>query len=214
MDITFLGHSSFKLKGKTASLVTDPFDATVGFKFPKTEAEIVTISHDHFDHNKAELVENVRKVITGPGEYEISGVSIIGISSYHDNSKGSERGKNTIYVFEMDGLRICHLGDLGHDLNQGMLDSIGTVDILIVPVGGFFTIGPEEAVKVVQSIEPSIVIPMHYQTSGMAESFKELNPVENFVKSLGSPVENLPKLSVSKEDLADSDLKVCVLEKK
>lgn len=214
MEITYLGHSSFKLKGKTASLVTDPYEAKVGFKFPKVEAEIVTVSHDHFDHNQADLVGGVRKIIAGPGEYEISGVSIIGLPSFHDNTKGSERGNNTIYVIEMDGLRLCHLGDLGHELLQATLDAIGTVDVLMVPVGGVYTIGPEEAARIVQSIEPSRVIPMHYKTPEYSEQFSQMSLVEEFLKSLGSPTENLPKLTLQKEDLADSELKVCVLEKK
>lgn len=214
MDITYLGHSSFKIKGKSASLVTDPYDSSVGFKFPKIEADFVTISHDHFDHNQEQLVTGARKIIKGPGEYEISGISVIGIPSFHDNSKGSERGNNTIYVIEVDDLRICHLGDLGHELDQPAIDQIGTIEILMVPVGGVYSLDPTQAVKVVQSIEPSIVIPMHYKMEGMGEQFSSMNPVEDFLKNLGSPTENLPKLTLQKEDLADSELKICVLEKK
>ncbi len=214
MDISYLGHSSFKFKGKTGSVVTDPYDSSIGLKFSKTEADIVTVSHHHSDHDKVSDVSAVRKVVEGPGEYEIQGISIIGIPSFHDNKKGEERGKNTIYVFEIDGLRLCHLGDLGHELPQGIIDDIGTIDILMVPVGGHYTIGPEEAVKVVQTIEPSIVIPMHFKAEGMNESFNDLSDLDVFLKTLASPVENLPKLSISKETLSESELKVCVLEKK
>ena len=215
MDITYLGHSSFRLKGKSATVVTDPFDPKmVGLKFSGVEGDIVTVSHDHKDHNQAQLVKNTKRVIAGPGEYEIMGVSILGFLSYHDSEKGEKRGKNTIYVFEMEGLRIAHLGDLGHELSEALIEDLGDIDILIIPVGGEFTIGPSDAVKVVQAIEPSLVIPMHFQTPGLSpESFKALAPVDDFLKEVGLTVERLPKLVVKKEDLGE-DQKVVVLEKK
>ena len=214
MDITYLGHSSFKIKGKTGSVITDPYDSAIGLKFTKSEADIVTISHHHSDHDKVEGVEGYKKIVDGPGEYEILGISIIGIPSFHDDKKGEERGKNTIYVFELDGLRICHLGDVGHALSQGIIDDIGTVDVLMIPVGGHYTIGPEQAVSIVQAIEPSIVIPMHFKAPGMNESFNDLSELDVFLKTLSSPVENLPKLSLLKEALSEQELRVCVLEKK
>ena len=165
MEVTFLGHSSFKIKGKTASVVTDPYDAKMlGIKFPKVDATIVTVSHDHPDHNQDGLIENVTKVIKGPGEYEIAGISVIGLTSYHDDKKGELRGKNTIYIFEVDGIRIAHLGDLGHAIPEETLDKIGAVSILMIPVGGFYTIGPVQAMEVVHAIEPSLILPMHYQS--------------------------------------------------
>ena len=164
MDITYLGHSSFKIKGKQASIVTDPYDSEmVGMKFPKVDADIVTISHHHADHDRGDGVSQVKKIIDGPGEYEISGVSIIGLTSFHDNKKGADRGKNTIYVIEMDNLRLLHLGDLGHVLSENQIKEIGDVDILFVPVGGFYTLDPQVAVEVLKQIGPSIVIPMHYK---------------------------------------------------
>ena len=216
MDIIFLGHSSFKLKGKDASVVTDPFDPQmVGLKYSGVEGEIVTISHDHRDHNQANLVKGVKKVINGPGEYEIMGVSILGFPSFHDDKNGAERGKNTIYVFEIDELRIAHLGDLGHELAEALVGELGDIDILLLPVGGTFTIGPEIAAKVVQAIEPSIVIPMHYQTPGLnAQGFAKLTGVQEFLKALGLSVECLPKLSIKKEDITEEMQKVVVLEKK
>jgi len=215
MDITFLGHSSFKLKGRLGSVVTDPFDpAMTGLKFSPVEADIVTVSHDHSDHNQASQVSGVKKVIAGPGEYEIMGISIIGFPSYHDEKGGSLRGKNTIYIYEMDGLRLAHLGDLGHKLSEEVVEDIGRIDILMVPVGGEFTIGPVEAAILTQAIEPSIVIPMHYQTPGLkSETFSKLGSVEPFLKEVGLKVETLPKLSIKKEELGE-DQKVVVLEKK
>jgi L-ascorbate metabolism protein UlaG (beta-lactamase superfamily) len=214
MDISYLGHSSFKIKTKTATVVTDPFDSSyVGLKFQKTDADIVTISHDHKDHNHASNVNLTKKIIAGPGEYEISGVSILGFSSFHDSKDGSQRGKNTIYVFEADGLRIAHLGDLGHALSDELVNSMGTIDVLMVPVGGEYTIGPKEAVEVASKVDPYFIIPMHYKVNGLnSEVFSKLEPVDTFLKEIGMPVENLPKFSIKKEDiLPEQNTKVIVL---
>lgn len=212
MDITHLGHSSFRLRGKTATLVTDPFDSKqVGLKFPKVTADIVTVSHDHGDHNNVDAVGDVKRVVSGPGEYEISGVSIIGIASYHDDKKGEERGKNTVYVIEMDELRIAHMGDLGHKLSEKTLEEIGDLDILMIPVGGFYTIDAKQAVETVRSIEPSITIPMHYKMKGMAASFDKISSVDGFLSEAGLPVEKAKKLSVRKSDVGE-EMKVVVLE--
>lgn len=214
MDITYLGHSSFKLKGKTGSVVTDPFDPKmVGLKYSGVEGDIVTVSHDHEDHNRVDLVKNYEKVIDGPGEYEINNISIIGVASYHDDKKGEERGRNTIYVFEIDGLRICHLGDLGHKLSDSQIEAIGDIDILLIPVGGVYTIAPSLAVEIVQNIEPSIIIPMHFKDKQVSEGLSKLGPVEPFLKEMGLTVEKLPKLSVKKEELAETE-KVVLLETK
>lgn len=215
MDITFLGHSSFRLKGKTATVVTDPFDPeVVGLKFPKVAADIVTVSHQHEDHNQADLVKDVKRLVSGPGEYEIMGVSIIGIPTFHDEKKGAKRGKNTIYVYEMDGLRLVHLGDLGHKLHEKILEKIGDIDILMVPVGGGYTIGPTEAVEVARAIEPKIVIPMHYQMPGLnPATFAKLSSTKPFLAEIGLLVEKIDKLSVKKENIGEES-KVILLEKK
>lgn len=215
MDIVYLGHSSFRLKGRTASLVTDPFDPSyVGLKFPRVSADIITISHDHIDHNKKELVDEVKKVISGPGEYEIMEVSIIGIATFHDAKKGVERGKNTIYVVEIDGIRIAHLGDLGHKLNEKTFEGIGEIDVLMIPVGGEYTVGPSEAVQIMQMIEPSITIPMHYFVEGMnKEKFGKLSKVEDFLKETGVSVTREKKLSVKASDLSEEQ-KIVVMDAK
>ena len=217
MDITYLGHSSFKIRGKLATVVTDPFDSkTVGFKYPSVEADIVTISHDHADHNRADLVKGVKKIVTGPGEYEILGVSIIGISQFHDEEKGQKRGRNTLYVFEVDGVRAAHLGDLGHELSDEVVNQIGDIDVLMIPTGGFFTIGAKEAVEIVTKIEPYYVIPMHYKVEGInLDTFSELSPVEEFLTSSGLSVEKLSKFSIKKDEvIEDQGTKVILLERK
>jgi L-ascorbate metabolism protein UlaG (beta-lactamase superfamily) len=152
--------------------------------------------------------------VSGPGEYEIMGVSIIGIPTFHDEKKGAKRGKNTIYVYEMDGLRLVHLGDLGHKLHEKILEKIGDIDILMVPVGGEYTIGPTEAVEVARAIEPKIVIPMHYQMPGLnPATFAKLSSTKPFLAEIGLLVEKIDKLSVKKENIGEES-KVILLEKK
>jgi len=217
MDITYLGHSSFKIKTKNATVVTDPFDPTsTGLKYSGVEGDIVTISHAHKDHDAKEKVAGVKKTFEGPGEYEMMGVSMIGYPSYHDGKKGEERGKNTIFVFEADGLKIAHLGDVGHMLSDDLINEMGSIDILMIPVGGVYTIGPKEAVELVGKIDPYFIIPMHYSVPGLnQETFAGLTPVETFIKELGMTVENLPKFSLRREDILDDQgSKVIVLEKK
>lgn len=217
MDITYLGHSSFKIKTKTATLITDPFDPKmVGLKYPQNESDIVTVSHAHGDHNATDKVTVAKKVIEGPGEYEVSGISVMGYSTFHDSKNGEERGKNTVYVIEAEGLRILHLGDLGHIPNEDVVDEIGDVDILMVPVGGFYTIGPKEATEIVTKLEPYFVIPMHYKAEGMnAELAEKLLPLEDFLKESGMTTENMPKFTIKKDDIMeDQNTKVIVLEKK
>lgn len=205
MDIYYLGHSSFHLKGLTSSVVTDPFSPdSVGIRFPKVSAAIVTISHGHDDHNKSDLVTDVKKVIDGPGEYEINGISILGFETFHDDKKGKERGKNTVYVYEIDGLRLAHLGDLGHKLSEATVNGMGDIDILMVPVGGVYTIGPAEAAEVVRSIEPKITIPMHYQVPGLnPATFSELKDEKPFISELGYPSKQEKKLSVKAGTLSE-----------
>jgi L-ascorbate metabolism protein UlaG (beta-lactamase superfamily) len=216
MEIQYLGHSSFKIKTLKVGIVTDPFDSVmVGMKFPKTEGDIVTISHSHADHNKIDEVSGVKRVVEGPGEYEIMGVSIIGIASYHDNQKGLERGKNTIFIFELEGLRVAHLGDLGHVLSESTLSDMGDIDVLLIPVGGVYTIDATQAVEITKKIEPNIVIPMHYKTPDHAsDTFEQLQPVDDFVKQLGLRVETLPKLVAKEGAQFEEEQKIVILEKR
>lgn len=214
MDIVYLGHSSFHIKGKDVSLITDPFDPeSVGFRFPKVSATIVTSSHDHDDHNKVENVSDVRKAITGPGEYEIQGVSIIGIPSFHDSKKGEERGKNTIYVIEMEGLRLAHLGDLGHKLSEDTVNAMGDIDVLMIPVGGHYTIDSKVAAEVARAVDPNIIIPMHYQMPGLNPSaFAALSDEKPFINELGYQVRTEKKLSLKPGSLDDESQEIVVLE--
>lgn len=216
MDITYFGHSSFRIKGKKASLVTDPFDKnSVGFKYPSNiKADIVTISHDHDDHNNRSAVKGEPKVLNGPGEYEVKGISVIGLPSYHDDKKGEERGKNTIYIIEVDEYRIVHLGDLGHKLSDSMIGQIGDVDVLLVPVGGVYTIDSKAASELVKSVEPKIAIPMHYKTKKHnPKVFSELTDEKPFLAEVGLMVENEKKLTLN-TILSEEDQKVVLLDPK
>lgn len=209
-----MGHSSFFIKGKTASLLTDPFDPKmVGLKFPKVKADIVTISHHHQDHDKTQLVEGDPLVIDLPGEYEKDQVRVTGFSAFHDKKKGEERGKNTLFKIEMDDISILHCGDLGDKLSDEMLEEVGNIDILLIPVGGVYTIDDDEAVEVVNSIEPSIVIPMHYKSDKLNEKvFGEFSPLSSFLDKMGAAdVEPIKKLKVKREEF-EEEMKVVVLE--
>lgn len=212
MDIYWYGQALFKLKGKTATAVIDPYDpAFVGLKLPKDlAADIALSTHSHGDHNNIVAVTGSPIAITGPGEYDVKGVAISGIGVFHDKSNGSERGKNTVYNLNIDNLNIVHLGDLGHQLTQEQLEEIGNCDILLIPVGGVYTIDAKDASEVVAQLEPRIIIPMHYLTEGLKF---ELDPVEKFLKEMGAEnVEVVPKLTITKDKLPDEP-QVVVLSK-
>ena len=209
MDIAWLGQACFKLKGKQAAVVIDPFDPEfVGLKLPKDlSADVVLSSHSHQDHNNLSSVAGEPMQFSGPGEYEVKGVVITGISSYHDNSQGSERGLNTIFNVYMDGLNIVHLGDLGQDsLTEEQVAQIGEVDILLIPVGGVYTINGKIASYIVSQLEPKIVIPMHYKQSLPADAGKieDLEGVEPFLKEMGTEgITGEAKLTITQEKLPE-----------
>ncbi|HLE48546.1 MAG TPA: MBL fold metallo-hydrolase [Patescibacteria group bacterium] len=216
MDISYLGHSSFRIKTKDVVIVTDPYDPQmVGLKFPKIEADIITVSHDHKDHNNTPLVAGARMVVNSPGEYEIQGVSIIGFDSYHDDKKGSVRGSNTMFLIECEGVKLLHMGDLGHLPDKKIFESMGDIDVLMIPVGGTYTIGSKEASEIVKELEPSFILPMHYKVPGLKEeTFGTLQSVDDFLKECGYDTENLDKLSFKKELIDPEVTKVIVLNKK
>ncbi|MDD5093679.1 MAG: MBL fold metallo-hydrolase [Dehalococcoidia bacterium] len=209
MEITWLGHSCFKLKGKQSSVITDPYDNSCGYSLGKATASIVTISHDHPHHNFASGIGGNPRVLCSPGEYEIGGVFIYGTTTYHDRSKGQERGKNIIYLIEIDDIKVCHLGDLGHALSASQVEEISDADVLLVPVGGLTAIDASGAVEVINLLQPKIVIPMHYKTPMVQEA---LEPLEKFVKEMGmKEVTPLPKLILNKSTLP-AETQVLILD--
>lgn len=206
MDIYWYGQACFKLKGKNAIVVIDPYDPNfTGLKAPKDLlADVTLITHDHRDHNNA---SGSQMKFSEPGEYEIGGVVVTGISSFHDNTNGSERGKNIIFHLMFDGLNIVHLGDLGQSrLTEEQVAQIGQTDILLIPVGSVYTIDSKQASEIVSQLEPKIIIPMHYKIDGLKF---ELEGVDKFLKEMGAEgVTPMPKLSITKEKLPDEPMVV------
>ncbi len=198
MEISWLGHSCFQLRGKNVTLITDPFSPQLGHSLGKISAPIVTISHNHPGHNFAGGVDGEPRIVRGPGEYEISDVLITGVASYHDNKHGQELGRNTIYIIHMDDLIICHLGDLGHILQEEQLEEVADADMLLVPIGGQHTINAAQAAEVISQVEPHIVIPMHYSPPiGDVP-----NPLDKFCREMGIEAINpQPKLSITRSAL-------------
>ena len=182
VTIKWLGHSCFlvSLNG-VIKIVTDPFDASLGYPMPDVTADVCLISHDHFDHNYVSLVKGKPQVVKGTGEKEIKRIRFRGVASFHDDEHGSRRGGNTIFTWELGGMKFTHLGDLGTELSPSQVKEIGPVDILFVPTGGVFTIDAAGATKVVLSLEPRVAIPMHYQLPSIAKSLR-IAPVEEFLK--------------------------------
>ncbi len=217
MEITYLGHSCFKIKGKEGTVVFDPLDASVGFAMSNVSADVVTTSHDHPDHNAVTKVKGTARrdkpfIVDAPGEYEVGGISIFGVPTFHDENQGVERGRNIVFTIFMDQVRVCHLGDLGHELTDKQKTEIGSVDVLLIPVGGIFTINPEQAVKTINELNPSYVIPMHYRTDEHHENFNELKTVQDFLNEYGivkKPIKSL----VVEADKKPEETEVVVLER-
>ena len=216
MKISWYGQSCFKLLVKTnigdkITIITDPFSKEIGLTPPRGTADIVLVSHDHYDHNNVKTFSAEPFVINSPGEYDIKGVFIKGIYSFHDTSQGKERGGNTIYIIEAEDMKVCHLGDLGQkELSDNQLEKIGDIDILMVPVGGIYTINGSEAVKIINQTEPSVVIPMHYKLPNLNI---KLNSVDKFLEEIGGEKETIiEELSVQKKDLIEGEMKVAVMK--
>jgi L-ascorbate metabolism protein UlaG (beta-lactamase superfamily) len=208
LDVTWLGQSCFRLRGRGAAVVTDPYPPALGPRL-RLEADVVTVSHDHEHHNHVQAVKSAY-VIDGPGEYEVAGVTVIGLPTFHDREQGSEHGRNTVYVIEVDEVRVCHLGDLGHSLADGALEALGAVDVLLVPVGGGRALDAALAAEVVRQVEPRYVVPMHY---GHPAIRQELAPVDRFLQEMGvAEAEPQPRLSVQASSTAESETRVVVLD--
>jgi L-ascorbate metabolism protein UlaG (beta-lactamase superfamily) len=243
MNIQWHGQSCFQIiarreKNSPISIVIDPFDESLGLKVPKLEADILLITHSHRDHNNVKAVSATTSgsspfLISGPGEYEVKEVYIQGIHSWHDEREGKERGENTIYTIEAEDLKLCHLGDFGQkELTEEQLEKIGEVDVLMIPVGGVYTISAKEAIRVMSQIEPKIIIPMHYQIPSFrrakakvekkeTSSTPKLNPpaggklegVDKFLKVVGiKSIVPESKLSIKKKDIFGEEVKIVVLE--
>ncbi len=207
MKLRWLGHSAFLLSASDSTkVITDPYvpgsyDGAVGYGAITESADGVTVSHDHPDHNGYEALPGSPKLIKGEGEFELGSIRIAGYPSFHDHHQGANRGKNTIYVFEMDGLRVCHAGDLGHLLPEDTVRAIGRVDLLLVPVGGLYTIDAAEAHKVAEQLGARVVIPMHYKTPMLGF---DIAPVDEFLSGRG----NVKRVGGSEVEITKDSLPV------
>ncbi|MFA5360495.1 MAG: MBL fold metallo-hydrolase [Candidatus Paceibacterota bacterium] len=211
MIIQWFGHSFFRLETKGRIITIDPYsEEATGLKPPRFKADILLISHQHEDHNNKSIIMGNPFVLEGPGEVEIGGIFIEGLLSFHDKKRGEARGKNTIFILESEDMVVCHLGDLGEpQLKEEALEKVAAADILLIPVGGNYTIDYEEAVSFINQIEPKIIIPMHYALPHLKI---KLDPLEKFIKSIGKKPEVMDKLIVRKNNLPE-ETKMIVLNK-
>lgn len=200
-EIRWFGHNCFRIRGKEATIITDPVGKKTGYKMAKQTADIVTVSHEHPGHTNVAAVKAGFQLVDGPGEYEVHDVFIQGMRTYHDAEKGASRGYNTIYHFGVGGLTFAHLGDLGHALGDEQVESLGNVDVLFAPAGGGPLLSASDMAEVVGAISPKMLIPMQFQT---AKGDKSREPLEPFAKHIGvempTPVD---KLTVRASDLTD-----------
>ncbi len=208
-EIKWFGHGCFRVRGREATIVLDPVGKATGYTLPKQKADIVTVSHAHPGHNALDQIMEGYFLIDGPGEYEVSDVFITGVRTFHDNDGGKARGYNTVYLIELEEMRFCHLGDLGHPLTDAQIEGLHDIDVLLVPIGGGNALDAQGASEVIGQIGPRIVIPMHYRT---ASGDRELAELGQFCASLGvetpTPQE---KLTLRKSDLPET-IKVVLLE--
>ncbi len=213
MEITWYGHSCFRLTERgMATVVTDPFDhSRIGYRPLKLRADIVTISHDAPGHNYTEAVKGAAHIISGPGEFEIGGVFITGVQTDGAGQKAKDAPRNTLYVFDYDGLTVAHLGDLRTVPSQAEIEALGTVNVALVPVGGGGGLNAAKAAEVISLLEPNLVVPMHYATPEVKIA---LDPLNKFLKEMGlsaSSVEKQPSLKVTRSSLPE-ETRVVVLE--
>jgi L-ascorbate metabolism protein UlaG (beta-lactamase superfamily) len=202
LQIRWHGHSCWEI-ANNKTLVIDPHDGkSIGIPAPNVTGDIILVSHDHYDHNSVKSVEKEgSKIVLDGRKRTIDDVEIRGIDSFHDEVGGAKRGANIMYKFTIDGIKFCHLGDLGHELDSETVEKIGKVDILFVPIGGTFTVDDKQAWNVIKAIKPKIVIPMHYKIGGLSLSISGIDGFleQNNYKVI--PVGN--EIEIDKEDLPD-----------
>ncbi len=211
MIIQWFGHSFFRLETRGKVIAIDPYrEEATGLKPPRFKADILLITHQHEDHNNKNVIMGDPFILETPGEIEIGGVFIEGLPSFHDKKRGQARGENTIFLLESEDMVICHLGDLGEpQLKEETLEKVADTDILLIPVGGNYTINYEEAVSFINQIEPKIIIPMHYALPHLKI---KLDPLEKFIKAIGKKPEMIDKLIIKKNNLPE-EAKLVVLNK-
>ncbi|MEO7000738.1 MAG: MBL fold metallo-hydrolase [Ktedonobacterales bacterium] len=185
MELSWLGHSSFRLRGKESTLITDPPGLSTGYALGRLTADIVTISHHHAGHDYVQGVGGEPHVVDGPGEYEIQQTLITGVQTYHDNEHGKRLGRNTAYLITLDDIHFCHLGDLGGKLDSHAQEALNGCDVLLIPVGGGNALNAEQATEVISQLEPRLIVPMHYATPAYKQGDAPLDPIETFLHAMG-----------------------------
>lgn len=214
MKIKYLGHSSFLLTESTGTaIVCDPYDEAVGFAMPAVRADAVTVSHHHYDHDNVAAVSGSPVILDKEQGYSLPGVKIQAIRSFHDDSRGALRGENVIFKFRMDGLDVCHLGDLGEECSPELIESILPVNILLIPVGGTYTIDAAMAKEYVDRIMPDVVIPMHYRTKNHT---LDIDKVDEFLELFDDEAEieeGANEISLSRKDIDEERTKIIVMER-
>lgn len=204
MKIKWLGHSCFMITSADGTKVlTDPYNKLVGYDLPEIEADIVSTSHNHNDHNNVNAVKGSFVHINDPGSFSMSGIEIKGVAAFHDKVSGTKRGKNTIFNFIIDEVNVCHCGDLGHILDSNQIGEIGKVDILLLPVGGLFTINAFDAVNVMKQLNPTVVIPMHYRTKALGLRGHVFAKAEKFISASGLKSKQYVELQINKGNIKD-----------
>jgi L-ascorbate metabolism protein UlaG (beta-lactamase superfamily) len=197
LELAWYGHACFRIREAGVAIVTDPYSKAIGLTLPRMRADVVTVSHEHEGHSGARGLRGHLQLLQGPGEYEVGGVFITGVPTFHDDNDGKRWGRNVAFLFDFGGLTVCHLGDLGHVLAQEQVEMLNGANVLLIPAGGGSTLSVSAAVEVVGQIEPNIVIPMHYATPGLT---RDLAPVSRFLKAMGASqpaVQDMLRVSVS-----------------
>src|SRR5437868_1363898 len=202
MDMTWLGHACFRMRGREGVVRAEPPDPPSGHAITKTDAAIITISHEHPGHSSLKSVGGEPVVLRGPGEYEVQEVLVTGIASFHDDEKGTARGRNTVFAIRLDDLVVCHLGDLGHELPAADLERLGDVDIVLVPISGAdVNLTAAKAAEVIHQLEPKVVVPMSYDP----DDKKKDRPYDRLLHELGvKELTPVPKLSVTRGSLPEN----------
>ena len=213
MNIQYYGHSCFKLTTKPAgrgqddvSVFIDPFDKSIGLRPPQGQADILLVTHDHPDHNNKDALKGHPVVIDISGEYSIKGINIVGINS---RLGGDSQLSNTIFIIESEDVKICHLGDLGGDLNDKQFSEIDGVDVLMIPIGGKYTIDAKKAIEIIKKLEPKMVIPMHYKING---STVDIDDEKSFCNEIGNCSDTrLSKINIKKKDIEEKRMEVVIM---
>ena len=213
MKIRYLGHSCFLLTESTGTrILTDPY-GDVGFKMPRVEADVVSVSHGHYDHNNVKAVGGNPVVLDKEGQYEVGGVEIIAVKSYHDNANGEERGENLIFKFRLDGIEVCHLGDLGEECSSSLIEMLLPVHVLLIPVGGKYTIDSEQAKEYVDRIMPSIVIPMHYKSKGLSLDIDKSDAFLSEFEEEDVEETGASEIELTRDDIDEETTKIILMER-